>query len=146
VALLLTRRSLSTLLKRFLKLGHSFGHLRESIPSDSLCFRSGLEWAFLTPLRLECTVFLVLGTLASIVSTSRAPMFLAQVAVFLNASLLWNLVGRGISILALPVLVPLFPLGGLLGTLGLVLSFSMFSRTARSQRVSCGTVFWFRSY
>ncbi len=93
------------LLKRFLKLGHPFGHLRESIPSDSLYFWSGLEWAFLTPLGLECTVFLILGTLASIVCTTRAPMFLAQVAVFLNASLLRSLVGRRISVLALPVLV-----------------------------------------
>ena len=121
MALLLTRRSLSTLLKRFLTLGHPFGHLRKSIPSDSLCFWNGLEWAFLTPLGLECTVFLVLGTLASIVRTSRTPMFLAQVALFLNVSLLQNLVGGRISVLVLPILVgvsPLFPLEGLLGTLG----------------------------
>ncbi len=128
VALLLMRRRLSTLLKRFLKLGHPFGHLRESIPSDSLCFWSGLEWAFLTPLGLECTVFLILGTLASIVRTSRAPMFLAQVAVFLNASLLRSLVGGRISVLALPVLVgvsvrlrisPIISIGGTLGYIGI---------------------------
>ncbi len=127
MALLLTRRSLSTLLKRFLKFGHPFGHLRESIPSDSLCFRSGLEWASLTPLRLECTVFLILGTLASILRTSRAPMFLAQVAVFLNASLLRSLVGGRISVLALPVLVgvsvrlrvsPIVSVGRTLGYVG----------------------------
>jgi hypothetical protein len=124
VTLLLTGRSLGTLFKRLLKLGHPFSHLCKGIPSYGLCLWIGLEWAFLTPLGLECTVFLVLGTFASIVSTSRAPMFLAQVAVFLNASLLRNLVGRRISVLAFPVLVgvsvrfrvsPVVSVGGALG-------------------------------
>ncbi len=127
MSLLLARRSLRRLLKRFLKLGHPFGHLRESFPTNSLCLTGGLEWAFLTPLGLEGTVFLVLGTLASIVHTSRAPMFLAQVAMFLDASLLRNLVGGRISILTLPILVgvsirlhvsPVISVGGTLGYSG----------------------------
>ncbi len=101
MALFLTRKSLGTLFKRFLKLGHPFGHLCEGIPTDCLSFTGGLRWGLLAPLGLEGTIFLILGTLTSIVRTSRAPMFLAQVAVFLNASLLRNLVGGRISVLAL---------------------------------------------
>ncbi len=67
------------------------------------CFSltGGLQWGFLAPLGLEGTIFLILGTLASIVCTRHAPMFLAQVAMFLNTSFLRNFVGRGSSVLAL---------------------------------------------
>ncbi len=82
MALLLTRKCLGTFLECFLKLGHLFGQLREGIPTNSLCLTSGLRWGFLAPLGLEGTIFLILGTLASIVCTRLAPMFLAQVAMF----------------------------------------------------------------
>ena len=148
------RRSLGMLLNSFLELGHLFSHLCEGIPTNSLCLTSSLQWCFLAPLGLEGTILLVLGTLASIVCTSCAPMLLAHVAMFLNASFFWNLVSGKISVLAFPILlrvsrwlrVSLFPLEGLLGMVELVLSFSMFSRRVRSQHVSWGIVFWFRSY
>ena len=101
MVLLLTRKSLGTLLKHLLKFGHPFGHLRESIPTDCFSLTGGLRWGFLAPLGLEGTIFLILGTLASIVCTRRAPMFLAQVAMFLDASFLRNFVSRGSSVLAL---------------------------------------------
>ncbi len=70
VALLLGRR---LFLNGFRELPEMLQGLRERLTTKGL----GLYRGLLSPLGLECTVFLVLGTLASIVRTSRAPMFLA---------------------------------------------------------------------
>ncbi len=68
--LLLGRR---LLFNGFLELPETLQCLRDGLTTKGLSPYRGL----LSPLSLEGTIFLILGTLASIMSTSRAPMFLA---------------------------------------------------------------------
>ncbi len=98
VALLLGRR---LFLNGFLELPETLQGLRERLITEGL----GLYRGLLSPLGLECTVFLVLGTLSSIVCTSHAPMFLAKGTMFLDALFLGNPITGGVCTLTLSMLL-----------------------------------------
>jgi hypothetical protein len=80
-------------LEHLLKLVHLLAQLRKILPyriGFFSAFFGGAEIGFL------CSVFLILTTVARIVHSMHAPMLLAEVAMLLGASFLWDS-GRRLS-------------------------------------------------